>query len=153
MESSFCFRWRHEMLLWLIKTHAFIESFWNIFLIASGSSWVIQKCAIILRCTNIPFLLFYFSTFKSCPKSPSLISPKRSYVLHWNARRERKICQLSFHVTVSFPGKLLALYFFSCPFWRVMRTIELQKSRLLAANLFVVLYNFKPRHADELELK
>jgi len=27
------------------------------------------------------------------------------------------------------------------------------KSRLLAANLFVVLYNFKPRHADELELK
>ena len=34
-----------------------------------------------------------------------------------------------------------------------MKTIELQKSRLLAANLFVVLYNFKPRHADELELK
>ena len=29
----------------------------------------------------------------------------------------------------------------------------LQKSRLLAPNLFVVLYNFKPRHADELELK
>jgi len=27
------------------------------------------------------------------------------------------------------------------------------KSRLLAPHLFVVLYNFKPRHADELELK
>jgi len=27
------------------------------------------------------------------------------------------------------------------------------KSRLVSSNLYVVLYNFKPRHADELELK
>ena len=29
----------------------------------------------------------------------------------------------------------------------------LQKSRMVAPNVFVVLFNYKPRHADELEIK
>ena len=28
-----------------------------------------------------------------------------------------------------------------------------QKSRMVAPNVFVVLFNYKPRHADELEIK